>query len=94
MEANVDEDMQEGMEEDIGQEMNEALPVKPAEHAQQAASSDQNDTSAEQPKKRGRKQKEKEPTLTQADLDQISASVDQEMESIFQSVTTAKPLQK
>ena len=94
MEANVDEDMQEGMAENMGQEMNEALPVKPAEHAQQVTSSDQNDTSAEQPKKRGRKQKEKEPTLTQADLDQISASVDQEMESIFQSVTTAKPLQK
>jgi len=59
-------------------------------YAQQLASTEKEETSLEQPKKRGRpaKSKDKEVSLSQADLERISASVDQEMESMFQSVTT------
>ena len=101
MQQNMQQNMQENVHEQMHADMSEVLPAGPAQlnaqlNAQQVTSSAENDASMEQPKKRGRpsKQKEKETALSQIELDQISASVDQEMESIFQSVTTAKPLQK
>ena len=100
MTEDIEQSMQENVHEQMHADMSEAQPVRAAQlDAQQVTSFEQNasvDASMEQPKKRGRpsKQKEKETALSQVELDQISASVDQEMESIFQSVTTAKPLQK
>ena len=49
MEENMKENVEENMEENMDQATNEASPVRPAEHVQQPASSEQSDKSLEQP---------------------------------------------